>query len=163
MPRFGMLGSVRIATFVLVLAHLGIGGLWLGAMAYSLAVVQPRLGRMFGGPAGVEDAYRELAAGNRWRVVGMLAVLGGSGAALVLLAGPRPLGWWLLITLKTLLYAGAAALFWWVSWRGWPRRVFALPDELPALQQRFRRVAIALAACVGTAFVLGVAAIRLAG
>lgn len=153
---------MRIATFLLVLTHLGIGGLWLGAMAYSLTVAQPRITRLFDTPAAVEDAYRELAAGNRWRVVGLLALLAASGIGLVLLAGPRPLGWWLLITLKTGLYGGAAALFWWVSWRGWPRRVFALPEELPELQRRFRRVAIGLASCVGAAFVLGVAASQLA-
>ncbi|MGH3716935.1 MAG: hypothetical protein ACRDT4_26265 [Micromonosporaceae bacterium] len=153
---------MRVTTFGLVLAHVGVGGLWLGAMAYSLLVAQPRITRLFDSPARVEDAYRELAAGNRWRVVGLLAVLGGSGVALVAAAGPRPLGWWLLIALKTVLYAVAAGLFWWVSWRGWPQRVFALPDELPPLQRRFRRIAIGLASCVGAAFVLGIAAVQLA-
>lgn len=153
---------MRWATFLLVLTHLGVGGLWLGAMAYSLTVAQPALTRLFPRPETAEEAYRELAAGNRWRVVGLLAALGGSGAALALLAGPKPLAWWLLIAAKTALFLLAAGLFWWVSWRGWPRRLFALPEELPPLQRRFRRVAVALAACVGAAFVLGAAAATLA-
>jgi hypothetical protein len=45
-----------------------------------------------------------------------------------------------------------------VSWRGWPRRVFALPAEIPAEQARFRRVALVMAVLVGTAFVVGAVA-----
>jgi hypothetical protein len=56
---------------------------------------------------------------------------------------------------------GASALFWWVSWRGWPRRVFALVDELPGVQARFRRVSVAMAGLVACAFVVGVAAAHL--
>ncbi|MGH3647919.1 MAG: hypothetical protein ACRDTM_12185 [Micromonosporaceae bacterium] len=153
---------MRITTFLLVLTHLGVGGLWLGAMAYSLTVAQPRITRLFDSPAGAENAYRKLASGQRWRVVGLLGLLAGSGIALAYVVEPRPVGWWLLIAAKTVLFGVAAGLFWWVSWRGWPRRVFALPDELPELQRRFRRVAVGLAGCVGTAFVLGVAAAQLA-
>lgn len=39
--------------------------------------------------------------------------------------------------------------------RGWPRRVFALPDELPALQRRFRMVALAMFGLIGAAFMVG--------
>ena len=42
-----------------------------------------------------------------------------------------------------------------------PRRVFALPSELPGEQARFRTVAIAMTGLVGCAFVLGVAAAHL--
>jgi hypothetical protein len=157
--------------FVLLLAHVLVGALWLGAMGYSLFVVQPRLAAMLGGrdgddgrdgdggdPGRVEEAHRVLAAGNRWRVVALIAVLGLSGLGLALLApGARPWTWWLLVGAQAVLWAGAAGAFWWVSWRGWPRRVFALPAELPGLQRRFRRVAVALFVLIGSAFVLGVA------
>jgi hypothetical protein len=59
------------------------------------------------------------------------------------------------------LLVAASVLFWWVSWRGWPRRLFALPAELPAEQIRFRRVALAMTGLVGAAFLLGVAASHL--
>jgi len=146
-------------SFALLLAHAGPAALWLGSMAYSLFVVQPRLARVLRDPARVEDVYRELAAGNRWRVAGLIGVLGLSGFALVATvpATARPAWWWAVIAAKTALWLAAAGLFWWVSWRGWPRRVFALPEELPALQRRFRAVALALLAVVGTAFVLGLA------
>jgi hypothetical protein len=135
-------------------------------MAYSLGVVQPRVGRLLRDPARAEEVYRELAAGNRWRVIGLIGTIAGSGAALVWLVrdgADTNLGvwWWALIAAKALLLIAAAGLFWWVSWRGWPARVFALPDELPALQRRFRRIAILMAVLVGGAFALGVSAAHL--
>jgi len=143
--------------FLLLLAHAGTGALWLGSMAYSLFVVQPRLARVLCDPARTEDVYRELAAGNRWRVVGLIGVLGVSGAGLLAVQPGRPGLWWAAVAAKATLWLAAAGVFWWVSWRGWPRRVFALPDELPDVQRRFRAVALALLALVGTGFVLGVA------
>jgi Flp pilus assembly protein TadB len=144
--------------FVLALVHIGGGALWLGSMAYSLFVVQPRVARGLPDPVRAEEFYRELGAGNRWPVIGLIAVLALSGTGLLFVQSGHTAAWWVAIGLKVLLLAGASALFWWVSWRGWPRRVFALPDELPAQQARFRRVALTMVALVGTAFVAGVAA-----
>jgi hypothetical protein len=142
----------RVLTRLLVLVHAGVAALWLGAMAYSLFVVQPKLARMVGGdPDAQEDAQRILANGNRWPVVGMVAVLWLSGAALVAVDADRD---WPVVAVKAALLAAASALFWWVSWRGWPRRVFALPAELAALQRRFRAVAVTMLAFVGAAFAL---------
>jgi hypothetical protein len=145
---------------LLVLVHVGVGAVWLGSMVYSLGVVQPRIGRLFGDPARAEDVYRELAAGNRWRVVALIGVLGLSGAALVpLLSDDHGDGWWwTLIALKAGLLIAAAGCFWWVSWRGWPARIFALPAELPALHRRFRRVALLMTTLVALALALGVVA-----
>jgi hypothetical protein len=145
-------------TFVLMLVHLGVATAWLGGMTYSLFVVQPRLARALGDPVRVEDVYRELAAGNRWRVVGLIAVLALTGVGLALVHDGRSSAWWLAVAAKAALLAAASVLFWWVSWRGWPRRVFALPAEIPGEQARFRRVALVMAGLVGAAFVLGVVA-----
>jgi hypothetical protein len=140
------------------LIHTGIGAVWLGSMVYSLGVVQPRIGRLFTDPARAEDVYRELAAGNRWRVVAMIVFLGLSGAALLLTESDRTSTWWALMAAKAVLLLAAAAVFWWVSWRGWPARIFALPAELPQLQRRFRSVALLMTALVAAAFALGVLA-----
>jgi Flp pilus assembly protein TadB len=148
-------------TVALVLIHLGAATGWLGAMGYSLFVVQPRLARVLA-PDQAEEVYRELAAGNRWRVVGLIATLAASGAGLAAVHGGRPAGWWLAVAGKAVLLAGASGLFWWVSWRGWPRRIFALRAELPAQQARFRRLAMSMFVLVGTAFAIGVLASRLA-
>jgi hypothetical protein len=148
---------------LVTLIHAGVATVWLGSMVYSLGVVQPRIGRLFGDAARAEDVYRELAAGNRWRVVVLIVVLAGSGAGLAALqadgaGGGRDPWWWSLIAAKAALAGAAAACFWWVSWRGWPARVFALPAELPALHRRFRRVALVMTGLVGAAFVLGIMA-----
>ncbi|MFC7481039.1 hypothetical protein ACFQX7_14740 [Luedemannella flava] len=132
---------------VLVLVHAGVAALWLGSMAYSLFVVQPRLPRIVGSP-DVEDAQRELAQGNRWPVVAVIATLWVTGGALAFLhEGP----WWPLMV-KAGLLGAATVLFWWISWRGWPRRVFALPSELPGLQRDFRRIARTMLTLVALAF-----------
>lgn len=135
-------------TRLLLLAHAGVGAIWLGAMAYSLFAVQPKLAAMVGGDT--EDAQRILAHGNRWRVLGLIAALWGTGIALAVTQSAPVEA----TIAKAVLLAAASALFWWVSWRGWPRRVFALPDELPALQRRFRAAALAMLALVGAAFAL---------
>jgi Flp pilus assembly protein TadB len=145
-------------TFTLVLIHLGVATLWLGGMAYSLFVVQPRVPRVLPEPSESEELYRELATGNRWRVAALIGVLAASGLGLVLVHNGGGERWALVIVLKVVLLAAASVLFWWVSWRGWPRRIFALPEELPAEQRRFRWVALAMAGLVGLAFLLGVVA-----
>jgi hypothetical protein len=181
-------------SFTLILIHLGVGAVWLGGMLYSLFVVQPRVPRVLPDPVAAEELYREFGAGNRWRVIGLIAVLALSGVGLIFVASGHSSGggltvpvdsptaprgalavangpvtvagghsglWWAAIEAKVVLLAGASVLFWWVSWRGWPRRVFALPREIPAEQARFRRVALAMAGLVGVAFVLGVTATHL--
>lgn len=148
-------------TFLLLVVHLGAAVAWLGAMAYSLVTVQPRIARAVPDPVRAEEIYRELAAGNRWPVVAILGVLALTGVGLVVVADGRSAGWWAAMAIKALLWLAAAGLFWWVSWRGWPRRIFALPHELPTQQARFRRVALALTVVVGLAFALGVVASHL--
>jgi hypothetical protein len=149
-------------TALLVLAHAGIAAIWLGAMAYSLLIVQPRAERYLGDPQRYEEFAATLAAGARWKVLGMIAALGLTGAGLVWLGAagePAPSAWWItLVAVKGVLLAVSLALFWLVSWRLWPRRLFALPTELPALRRRFRLVAIALTATVAANFALGVLA-----
>lgn len=159
------LRQCRLVTALLMLAHAGMAAIWLGAMAYSLLVVQPRAERFLGGGrAGDPQRYEEfaatLAAGARWTVLAMMAALGLTGAGLVWLAvddEPAPSAWWIaLVVTKSGLLAVSLVLFWFVSWRLWPRRLFALPDELPAIRRRFRLVALALTATVAANFVLGI-------
>jgi hypothetical protein len=135
-----------MVTRALVLVHAGVAALWLGSMAYSLFTVQPKLAAMVGGDT--EDAQRILAHGNRWRVVALITVLWITGIALAI-RDPSAAA-----AIKAVLLAAATALFWWISWRAWPRRVFALPAEIPALQRQFRAVALAMFALVGAAFVI---------
>src|SRR5262245_741225 len=102
-------------SFLLLLVHLGIGAAWLGSMGYSLFVVQPRIARAVPDPARAEELYRELGAGNRWPVIGIIAVLAASGVGLIVVQNGQPYGWWLVVAVKGAFLAGASALFWWAS------------------------------------------------
>jgi hypothetical protein len=65
--------------------------------------------------------------------------------------------WDLAVVTKALLLAVALAIFSYISWWNWPRRVFATEAELPALRRTLRRSAYALTGCVAAAMVLGFA------
>ena len=69
-----------------------------------------------------------MAAGARWKVLGMAVAMAGSGAGLVavrLVEAPGA-GWVTVVVAKGLLLLGVVAIFWYVSWRLWPQRLFAL-------------------------------------
>jgi hypothetical protein len=140
-----------------------VGAVWLGAMTYSLAVVQPRAARFFANrPRDRERFAVELAAGARRPVLGAVALLAASGAGLVVAEdGARAAGWWTLVGLKAAGLCVAAGLFAHLSWRLWPARLFARPDELETHRRRFTRLAAALTAIVALEFVLGAAAAEL--
>ena len=139
--------------------HVAVAAVWLGAMVYSLAVVQPRAARVLGSAERYEELAAELAAGARWKVLAMCATLGASGGGLVAVelaeADDPSAAWVALVAAKGGLLAVAVALFAHVSWRLWPARLFAPPAELAAVQRHFRRVAVALTAVVAAALVLG--------
>lgn len=154
-----------LTRILLAAAHLLVGAVWFGAMAYSVAVVQPRAARFFGTPQRYEEFAQQVAAGARWRVVGLIATLAATGAVLALVADrpdQRTL-WWSLLAVKALLLVAAAAVFWRVSWRMWPRRVFATGDELPAHHRAFSQAGWTLIGLVGAAAVVGVVAHQLPG
>lgn len=145
--------------FVLLLAHVVAGAVWLGAMAYSLGVVQARVRALFDDPVRAEEVAVFMAAGARWKVIFTMAVLAATGGALVVVQGWDHSAWWqAAIVAKVVLLAVAAAVFVQVSWRLWPARIFALPEEIPGWQRRFERVGRTLLGLVGAEFVLGVAA-----
>ena len=157
--RFEKDHRVTLVRFVLLLTHVAVGAVWLGAMAYSLAVVQRRVRRLFDDPARAEEVAVFLAAGARWKVIGLMAVLAVTGGALIGVEGwGHSARWQVAVAVKAVLLAGAAGFFAWVSWRLWPARIFALPAEIPRWQRRFDLVGAVLIGLVGAEFALGIAA-----
>jgi putative copper export protein len=150
---------------VLLLVHVGATAVWLGAMVYSLLVVQPRLARFFADTDEREDFTTLLAAGARWRVLGLAGALALSGAGLTAIevreADSPSNAWTALVVTKSVLLATAIALFVYVSWRLWPTRLLAHmsgSSDLPRIQSRFRAVAVALTALIAGGLVAGVLA-----
>jgi Flp pilus assembly protein TadB len=145
-------------TVVVAIVHAGLAAAWVGGMAYSLFVVQPKLKRYFGADQeNREGLTTVIASGNRWRVVGLIAAIAVSGLVLVLIDSEH---WWI-HAVKGFLLLCASAIFWYVSWRHWPGRVFATSAELPALQRRLVVLATTMLGLTGLAFALGVAAVHL--
>ena len=134
------------------IAHLALAAVWFGSMGYSLAVVQPRVARFFTDLGQREEFLLTLAHGNRRPVIGLLVAL-TTAALLVLLTAPTlvRIGYGVVLVLQS----AAAGVFWQVSWRHWPARVFALPEELPGYHRRLRALAWTMLVLVGAAFGTG--------
>lgn len=144
-------------TVVVAIVHAGLAAAWVGGMAYSLFVVRPKLARFFGPDEEAREALTTvIASGNRWKVLGLIAAIAVTGGLLLAL---EPGHWWI-HALKGVLLLVASVIFWYVSWRHWPRRVFATTAELPTLQRRLVQLAGTMLVLTGTAFALGVLAVH---
>ena len=142
-------------TVLLVIVHAGLAAAWVGGMAYSLFVVQPKLKRFFGPDQESREALTAvIASGNRYKVLALIAVIAATGVVLFLLDHEH---WWIHL-IKAVLLIAATTIFWYVSWRHWPRRVFATAGERPALQRQLYLLAGTMLVLTGAAFALGVAA-----
>lgn len=142
-------------TAILAVVHAGLAAAWVGGMAYSLFVVQPKLKKYFGADRdGREMLTAVIASGNRWKVIGLVAAIALTGVGMLLIDHRN----WQLHAVKGLLLLIATGIFWYVSWRHWPQRVFATAAELPVLQRRLVKLASAMLVLAGLAFALGVVA-----
>lgn len=145
------------ARALLLVVHGLVAGVWLGAMCYSAFVVQPRARAYFAQPEEFEAFVASVSQGARWKVLLAMALLGGSGALLLLVPGRGPsiaAPW--LIGAKAVLLLAATGVFVYVSWRLWPARVFAAPAEIPRFQRAFGGVAVIMVGIASAAFALGV-------
>lgn len=140
---------------VLQILHLLVVGVWVGAMAYSLTVVQPKVDRFVPDDRRREELLTVLADGNRWKVVPLVATLLVTAAAVALLTdrGTVAAGYGVALV----LYLAAAGVFVNVSWRHWPARVFATTAELPAFRRSLRVQAWVMLTLASSAFVVTLA------
>lgn len=131
-------------------AYLTVAAVWVGSMTYSLMVVQPRVARFFPDEQRREEFLQTLAHGNRWRVAGLIAAIVACGLGVIVTGPPRAMvaGF----TIAVVLDATAGLIFYNVSWRHWPARVFALPEELASFRGRLRGQAWAMLLLAGTGY-----------
>ncbi len=157
-----IMGMRTLLVVALVLVHTVVAAGWLGGMLYSLLVVQPKAARYFGPDEGAYEEFQALlASGNRWKVLGMIALLALTGGVLLVLHPPTTTTQLTLHLAEAGLLVVALGVFVHVSWRLWPQRVFALPAEQKRLRQQFLHCAYALVCLVGAAFLLGVVGSKL--
>jgi hypothetical protein len=149
--------SPLIAGVVLHLLHVWTWALYCGSLTYIYFRLFPDLRRWLASDDRFEEFTLVTADGLRWWIFGALIAAGVTGGGLVLLrprADPGGL-WWALVTLKAALFAVTLAVYAYVSFVMWPRRVFVAVSARPAEQRRFFRVALILMACLIGQLVLG--------
>jgi len=143
---------------ILLALHLLCAGGWFGAMCYSLFFLQPRASRYFKTPEELEEFSATVSRGARWKVLAALAVIAVSGAGLVLISAPLSKAGWSLICAKSALFLLAVGVFCYASWRLWPRRIFAIGQEIPPIRRQFWFVGASLITIAAASFILGAAA-----
>lgn len=137
------------------------GGVWVGAMVFSIFVLHPRAEQFFERDAEFEDFMFTVVHGARWKVFsGVVAILlSGVGLALWPTHAIAHDGVWLtLFVAKLSLFCVAAGSFVYVSWILWPKRTFATAAELPAIKAHFIAVGVLMVVANALNMGLGIAA-----
>jgi len=139
----------------LIAAHLLSAAAWFGALVYRTFFVDPKACRFFGSGAGYERFSLDLAHGMRGVVLAALLTCGLSGFVLVGRRWNTDDGWLALIIGKAGLWAIAFAVFAYISWVFWPRRVFATADEWGAVRRRGLALSLLMIGIAGLGMVMG--------
>lgn len=114
---------------LLAAAHLLSGAAWFGALVYRAFFVEPKAIKFFDGGAQYERFSLVLADGMRQIVMAALLTCGVSGFVLAGLKWQSDTTWLSLMGIKVGIWLVAFAIFAYISWVFWPKRVFATPDE----------------------------------
>lgn len=149
-----------VVKLALSIIHVLVGAAWFGAMFYSLTVLHPRAALFFKDNERFEAFIASVSDGARWKVLGACLLVAASGLGLVFINWPSSTSslWLLLVGLKLALFLLALILFCYTSWWLWPGRIFAVPEDIPTFQRKFRLIAQSLIVLVGLNLTLGVAA-----
>lgn len=118
--------------------------LWIGSIYFSASAIHQRAPSLFARDEDFEAFVTGLSDKNRYRHLLAFSASLLSGLALVVLgharySHPDHAYSWALIAVKGACFVIGALIFSYISWRLWPERIFALPQELE--QQRRRGAA----------------------
>jgi uncharacterized membrane protein len=150
--------SATIAGALPIAVHVLGGGVWIGAMVFSVFILHPRAERFFTRASEFEDFIFSVVHGARYKVLAGIAAIVASGAALAVRHAATAGAWTWLVAVKVALLLVSLALFLHVTFTLWPRRVFAREDELPAVRRRFWWIGVVMIACNTASMGLGVLA-----
>jgi hypothetical protein len=105
-----------------------------------------------------ESFITNAASGARWKVIAGLVTIAVTGLALIPLARPEPanVSWDTIMICKTALLVVVGINFWRISWRLWPKHVFATAAELPGIRRQFRNAGVTMIVIAAVAMVLSV-------
>ena len=139
----------------LLAAHLFSAAAWFGALVYRTFFVDPRSRHYFARPRDFETYALHLADGMRWVVSLALLTAGLSGFALLGLRWQADAAWQARMAVKAGLWALALAVFAYVSWVYWPRRVFATDAEGSRVRAQGLALSLLMIAVAGLGMLLG--------
>jgi hypothetical protein len=128
---------------------------WFGALVYRVFFVDPKAIKFFGAGAEFERFSLDLADGMRYVVMAALLTCGLTGFVLVGLRWNSNDGWLELMATKAGLWTIAFALFAYISWVFWPRRVFAVASDWPSVRRQGLILSLVMIGVAGLGFVLG--------
>lgn len=144
---------------ILYLIHTVALGGWFGTQIYSVLLVQ-RHPAQDEDPAYFEDFATRMAHGTRYNLLAVIAAMLPTWVVIVAVRAASGAGlgavWLWLVVIKSLAMLAAVALFAYLSWHVWPVRIFALPDELPAVRRRFFALSAGILCSTGLALAVGV-------
>lgn len=135
--------------------HLLSAAAWFGALVYRAFFVDPKALKFFQGGPEHERFSLELADGMRYVVMLALVACGLSGSVLAGLRWTPADGWLVLMVGKAAVWAVAFAVFAYISWVFWPRRVFAGPADWPSVRRQGVVLALVMIGIAGLGIVLG--------
>jgi hypothetical protein len=139
----------------LLAAHVLSSAAWFGALVYRAFFVDPAARRFFARGGDYEHFALQLADGMRYVVLAALLTCGLSGLGLLALRWPAPPRHLALMGGKAAVWAAALAVFAYISWVFWPRRVFAVEAEHAAIHRQGLALALVMIALAGLGILLG--------
>ena len=140
---------------IVAMAHVLSAAAWFGALVYRTFFVDPKARQFLGAESEYERFSLHLAHGMRGVVLLALLTCGLSGFVLVGMRWTPVDGWLTLVAGKAGLWAIAFAVFAYISWVFWPRRVFATIDQWGAIRRQGLVLSLVMIGLAGLGIVLG--------
>jgi putative copper export protein len=149
---------MEITYLLLVVVHVLAGAAWFGAMLYIVVVLHPHAKQYCASDTQFEEFIATLSHDARWKVLSACVIIAVTGIGLVVIRPTEPDSgaWMVMLAFKVTVFVMALALFVYASWRLWPARIFATPEEIPKWQNTFVTVVKLLIVVVAASFVLGI-------